>query len=114
LNAGFFILAPSLAAFEHYRSFLEIPNSFDPKYPEQNLMNMVHKWGGPMPWQELSYTWNIRCPSDVDVEKGLVSVHEKWWEQPFIYGNDKTKEWLRSRRWEMKGWYSAYDQFRHS
>jgi alpha-N-acetylglucosamine transferase len=112
LNAGFFMLAPSIAAFEHYRSFLEIPNSFDPKYPEQNLMNMVHKWGGPMPWQELSYTWNIRCPSDIDVEKGVVSVHEKWWEQPFIYGNDKTKDWLRSRPWEMKGWYTAYDQFR--
>jgi hypothetical protein len=42
----------------------------------------------------------------------LVSVHEKWWEQPFIYGNDKTKDWLRSRPWEMRGWYTAYDQFR--
>merc|ERR1712194_741084 len=67
MNAGFFMLAPSLAAFEHYRSFLEIPNSFDPKYPEQNLLNMVHKWYGPMPWTELSYTWNIRCPSDIDI-----------------------------------------------
>jgi alpha-N-acetylglucosamine transferase len=111
LNAGFFLLAPSIAAFNHYSSFLEIPNSFDPKYPEQNLMNQIHTWNGPMPWKELSYTWNIRCPSDIDIEKGLVSLHEKWWTQPYIYNNEKTKAWLLSRRWEMKGWYNAYDRF---
>jgi alpha-N-acetylglucosamine transferase len=113
MNAGFFMLAPSIPAFNHYRSFLDIPNSFDPKYPEQNLMNQIHKWGGPMPWQELDYTWNIRCPSDIDIEKGLVSLHEKWWTQPYLYNNDKTKAWLKSRRWEMKGWYDAYDRFGH-
>lgn len=111
MNAGFFILAPSLAAFEHYRSFLEIPNSFDPKYPEQNLLNQIHTWNGPMPWKELNYTWNIRCPSDIDIDKGLVSLHEKWWKQPYLYNNDRTKAWLLSRRWEMKGFYEAYDRF---
>lgn len=34
MNAAFFMLAPSIPAFEHYRSFVEIPNSFDPEYPE--------------------------------------------------------------------------------
>ncbi|KAF1828943.1 nucleotide-diphospho-sugar transferase [Decorospora gaudefroyi] len=109
MNAGFFILAPSLAAFEHYKSFLSTPGAFDPKYPEQNLMNHVHRWDGPMPWREIAYTWNIRCPNDVDIEKGLVSVHEKWWTQPYIYNNKATKEWLFTRRWEMKGWYDAWD-----
>jgi alpha-N-acetylglucosamine transferase len=113
MNAGFFLLAPSIPAFEHYASFLEIPNSFDPKYPEQNLLNQVHKWDGPMPWTEVSYTWNIRCPSDIDIEKGLVSLHEKWWSHPYLYNNDKTKAWMLSRRWEMKGWYNAYDRFYH-
>ncbi|KAF1921543.1 nucleotide-diphospho-sugar transferase [Ampelomyces quisqualis] len=112
-NAGFFMLAPSIAAFNHYRSFLDIPNSFDSKYMEQNLLNQIHAWGGPMPWQELNYTWNIRCPTDADIEKGLVSIHEKWWTQPYLYNNDKTKAWLKSRRWEMKGWYDAYDRFAH-
>jgi hypothetical protein len=64
-----------------------------------------------MPWTEVDYKWNIRCPNDVDIEKGLVSAHEKWWTQPYLYNNDKTKHWLRSRRWEMKGWYTAYDMF---
>jgi alpha-N-acetylglucosamine transferase len=111
LNAGFFLLAPSIAAFNHYSSFLEIPKSFDPKYPEQNLMNQIHNWDGPMPWKELSYTWNIRCPSDNDIDKGLVSLHEKWWTQPYLYENARTKAWLLSRRWEMKGFFDAYDRF---
>lgn len=111
MNAGFFLLAPSIDAFNHYKSYLEIPDSFDPKYPEQNLLNKIHDWKGPMPWTEVDYKWNIRCPNDVDIEKGLVSAHEKWWTQPYLYNNDKTKHWLRSRRWEMKGWYTAYDMF---
>ncbi|CAE7030192.1 hypothetical protein CFE70_004081 [Pyrenophora teres f. teres 0-1] len=110
MNAGFFILAPSLAAFEYYKSLMNTPGSFDPKYPEQNLINHAHRWDGPMPWREVSYTWNIRCPKDEDFDAGLASVHEKWWKQPFIYNNEKTKEWLRSRRWEMKGWYDAFDE----
>lgn len=109
MNAGFFMLAPSLDAFEYYKTLMNTPNIFDPKYPEQNLMNYAHRWDGPMPWREVSYTWNIRCPSDIDLEKGVVSVHEKWWTQPYIYNNAFTKEWLLTRRWEMKGWYDAYD-----
>lgn len=109
MNAGFFLLAPSLASFNYYRSFLEIPDSFDPKYPEQNLLNKAHQWDGPMPWKEISYTWNIRCPTENDFEKGLVSMHEKWWTQPYLYENQKVKDFLKSRRWEMKGWYDAYD-----
>lgn len=30
-----------------------------------------------MPWTEVDYKWSIRCPNDVDIEKGLVSAHEK-------------------------------------
>ncbi|KAI4658106.1 hypothetical protein J4E81_005493 [Alternaria sp. BMP 2799] len=109
MNAGFFILAPSLDAFNYYKELLNTPNSFDPRYPEQNLMNYAHRWDGPMPWREIAYTWNIRCPNDVDIAKGLVSVHEKWWKQPYIYENAKTKQWLLTRRWEMKGWYDAFE-----
>ncbi|EMD67054.1 glycosyltransferase family 8 protein, partial [Bipolaris sorokiniana ND90Pr] len=110
MNAGFVILAPSLTAFEYYKSLMNTPYSFDPKYPEQNLINYAHQWDGPMPWRELAYTWNIRCPNDQDVEKGLYSVHEKWWEHPYLYANEKTKQWMLSRRWEMKGWYHAWDK----
>ncbi|KAF2714063.1 glycosyltransferase family 8 protein [Pleomassaria siparia CBS 279.74] len=109
MNAGFFVLAPSIPAFELYKSWLNIPGSFDPKYPEQNLMNKVHKWSGPMPWREVAYTWNIRCPTENDFAHGLVSMHEKWWKQPYLYENKKVKDWLFTRRYEMKGWYEAWD-----
>ncbi|KAF2820521.1 nucleotide-diphospho-sugar transferase [Ophiobolus disseminans] len=108
-NAGFFMLAPSIDAYNHYRSVLNIPKSFDPKYPEQNLLNKIHNWDGPMPWKELSYTWNLHNPTENDFEKGVVSVHEKWWVQPGIDGHQKVKDWLRDQRWQMKGYYMAYD-----
>jgi alpha-N-acetylglucosamine transferase len=56
MNAGFFILAPSLPAFKYYKELLNTPNSLDPRYPEQNLINYAHRWDGPMPWRELPYT----------------------------------------------------------
>ncbi|KAL6707317.1 hypothetical protein ACN47E_004305 [Coniothyrium glycines] len=113
-NAGFFMLAPSEAVFEYYVALLNTPNSFDPRYPEQNLLNTAHHWKGPMPWKELSYKWNIREPNENDFKKGVVSVHEKWWDQPFIYDNQKVKDWLRSRRWVMQGWYTVYDALLHN
>lgn len=109
MNAGFMMLAPSLEAFEYYRSLLSITDSFDPKYPEQNLLNHAHRWDGPMPWTEVDYKWNIRCPNENDFANGLVSMHEKWWTQPFLYENQKVKDYLRAQRWEMKGWYDAWD-----
>jgi alpha-N-acetylglucosamine transferase len=108
-NAGFFLMAPSLDAFNNSKSLLDIPQSFDPKFPEQNLMNKVHEWSGPMPWREVDYKWNIRYPNENDFANGLVSMHEKWWEQKYIYENQKVKDWLRAQRWEMKGWYEAMD-----
>jgi alpha-N-acetylglucosamine transferase len=108
-NAGFFLLKPSLAAFDYYTSLLDIKDSFDPKYMEQNLLNFAHRWDGPMPWKEIAYTWNLRCPNENDFEQGLVSMHEKWWTQPYIYDNEKVKQWLRAQRWEMKGWFDAWD-----
>jgi len=111
MNAGFFMLAPSLDAFKYYVSLLDIPDSFDPRYPEQNLMNKAHEWSGPMPWREMDYKWNIRYPNENDFAHGLVSVHEKWWKWPYLHDNQPVKDWLYSRRYEMKGWYDAKELF---
>lgn len=45
-NAGFFMMAPSLAMFDYYISLLNVPGSFDTRYMEQNLLNQVHAWTG--------------------------------------------------------------------
>ena len=73
-NAGFFILKPDLAVYDYYTSLLDIPGSFETTYMEQNLLNFAHRWDGPMPWKEISYSWNLRCPNENDFEKGLVSM----------------------------------------
>ncbi|KAJ4354628.1 uncharacterized protein N0V89_006365 [Didymosphaeria variabile] len=109
MNAGFMLLAPSLPAFDYYRSLLNMTDAFDPKDPEQNLLNHAHRWDGPMPWTEVNHKWNIRCPTEKDFKKGLVSMHEKWWTQPYLYENENVKDFLRAQRWEMKGWYDAWD-----
>ncbi|KAH9872769.1 hypothetical protein J1614_005163 [Plenodomus biglobosus] len=111
MNAGFFVCAPSKEMFEYYRAFLNVPDErFNSDYMEQNLLRTAHGWDGPMPWKELNYKWNTREPNENDFEKGIVSVHEKYWSTPGIMGNEKVKDWLASRQWEMKGWYDAYDQ----
>jgi alpha-N-acetylglucosamine transferase len=79
-NAGFFIVKPDLAAYEYYTSLLDIEGSFETTYMEQSLLNFAHRWDGPMPWQEIAYSWNLRCPNENDFEKGLVSmcVHSRY------------------------------------
>ncbi|KAF2004412.1 glycosyltransferase family 8 protein [Amniculicola lignicola CBS 123094] len=108
--AGFFMLKPSEKIFDYYAGLLDIPDRFDPKYMEQNLLNYAHRWAGPMPWKELAYTWNIRSVNDNDLDKGVVSMHEKWWEDP-LSGSDRVKDIFKSMRWQMEGFYQAQDNF---
>jgi alpha-N-acetylglucosamine transferase len=112
MNGGFFMLAPDLVMFEHMKSLMDIEYSFNQKYMEQSLINYVHRKEGPMPWAETKEQWCIRYPNENDFEKGLVSMHEKWWKQPYIYDNDKVKDYLKAVRWEMKGWYDGRESGR--
>lgn len=107
MNGGFFMMAPDLVMFEHMKSLLDIKGSFNDQYMEQSLINYVHRKEGPMPWAETKEQWTIRYPNENDFAKGLVSMHEKWWEQKYIYDNQEVKYFLRAVRWEMKGWYDG-------
>ncbi|KAF2181786.1 glycosyltransferase family 8 protein [Zopfia rhizophila CBS 207.26] len=107
--AGFFMLRPNKQIFNYYTALLDIENRFNPKYMEQNLLNYAHRWNGPMPWKELAYTWNIRSVNDNDIEKGVASMHEKWWEEP-LSGSKKVKDIFTSMRHQMEGYYQARDE----
>ena len=111
--AGFFLLQPSKELFNYYTALLDIPMRFDPKYMEQNLLNYAHRWDGPMPWKEIAYTWNIRSVNDNDLDKGVVSMHEKWWEKP-LSDSQRVKDIFQKVRWKMEGFYAAYDQVHNS
>ena len=106
-NAGFFLFSPSRKLFEHYKSVMNIPHRFDPRYPEQNLLNYVHRRNGSMPWQELGAQWNIRFPSLDDLATGVQSLHDKWW-HPHM--DVRLNEFYQEVRWRMEGFYEAWDQ----
>lgn len=107
-NAAFFVLAPSLALFDLYVAILKTPNSFDPTYMEQNLLNDIHKWEGPMPWKELAYDWIITQVNDGDLDGGVKSMHAKWWKDPDSK-SIRARDLFRKARWQMQGWYDAWD-----
>ena len=109
LNAGFFVMRPSLVLLSHYLSILAIPHRFVPKFPEQNLLNYAHRHeheGGNMPWQMLGSGWNLHYPTREDLDGGVASLHEKWWAPGDEEG---LGPYLRSWRWRMEGFYEGLD-----
>jgi len=109
LNAGFFVMKPSLALFNHYLSILSLPDRFVPKFPEQNLLNYAHRsedQGGNMPWSMLGTQWNLHYPTRADLDGGVASLHEKWWAP----GDDEgLGTYLRSWRWRMEGFWEGVE-----
>ena len=79
MNAGFFVLHPSKDLFDYYSALLDTPDAFDSAYPEQNLLNCAHKTNGRMPWQDLGSWWNLKGADKSEYERGLKSIHHKWW-----------------------------------
>lgn len=105
LNAGFFVMEPSLALLDYYVSLTDVPGRFEPLLPEQNLLNYAHRPEGNMPWQHLDTSWNMHYPTVQDLEGGVASLHEKWWAPVF----PDLGPYLESWRWRMEGFYEARD-----
>ena len=109
LNAGFFVFTPSLELFQYYMSLLQIPDLFNPSMPEQNLLNYAHRKDGNMPWQRLHYGWNINWPTVKDLNNGVASMHDKYWNP---LDRELGNRWLKLR-WEMAGYYRALEKKDH-
>ena len=103
LNAGFFILQPSLTLFDYYISLTTTPNRFVPHLPEQNLLNYAHRREGNMAWQQLDTKWNIHYPTTDDLKGGVASLHDKWWSPV----NENMGPYLASWRWRMEGFWEG-------
>jgi alpha-N-acetylglucosamine transferase len=103
LNAGFFVTKPSLEMFNHQMKVLSIPHRFDPQLPEQNLWNYIYRRDGNMPWTQLQPTWNIHYPTVEDLEKGVASVHDKYW----FPHRDNVAPFLLRWKAKMEDFYSA-------
>ena len=77
--SGFMVFKPSQEIFEYYASILERENSFDPMFPDQNLLNYAHRWDGPMPWTNVYYKWTSTYPTIKEYAMGAAALHEKYW-----------------------------------
>ncbi|PVI03745.1 glycosyltransferase family 8 protein, partial [Periconia macrospinosa] len=104
-NAGFFVFKPSLDMLAYYLSVLDIPDRFNPDMQEQNLLNYAHRREGAMSWMLLENTWNIHFPRWEDVQGGVKSIHDKWWD-PL---DDRLKDMMVAWRWRMEGFFEMRD-----
>ncbi|KAL2834794.1 nucleotide-diphospho-sugar transferase [Aspergillus pseudoustus] len=103
MNAGFFVFAPSVQVFEYYTSLLNSPGAFDPNYPEQNLLNCAHRVDGRMPWVDIGTQWSKKGTGRDEYEKGLKSVHQKWW---VAMGDEVLDGYVAKVMKEMKGFFN--------
>ncbi|KAF2769909.1 nucleotide-diphospho-sugar transferase [Teratosphaeria nubilosa] len=111
LNCGFFVFTPSKELFDYYTSLINIPGRFDPRFPEQNLLNYAHRRDGNMPWKPLWYGWNVNWPTEKDWRGGARSFHAKYWSgdpshDPFL------KAIWKEQRAEMEGFHRGRDAAR--
>ncbi|KAL9112587.1 MAG: hypothetical protein Q9227_003158 [Pyrenula ochraceoflavens] len=107
INAGFMVFSPNLELFEYYQSLVKEPGKFDPKYPEQNLLNYAHRRDGPMPWRHFEGHFNTRFPTSEDFEQDVTaSYHDKWW-APEGYGAYTLRPYYEKIKSETEGFYEA-------
>ncbi|KAI9668180.1 MAG: hypothetical protein M1821_001000 [Bathelium mastoideum] len=106
LNCGFFVVAPDRALFAYYASLLALDGRFDPRFPEQNLLNYAHRKEGNMPWRHLWYGWNVNWPTERDLKAGARSFHAKYWDDDPTHDEVLKRMW-RDQRWEMEGYWRA-------
>ena len=81
--SGFMVFKPSQEIFEYYTAIMDRENSFDPMYPDQNLLNYAHRWEGPMPWTNVYYKWTSTYPTIKEYAMGAAALHEKYWMEEF-------------------------------
>jgi alpha-N-acetylglucosamine transferase len=105
-NAGVIVLSPSMQIFNHYLGVLNRTELFDGFWPEQNLLNYVHRRDGPMPWKTLDLLWHLPGPTKADLDAGMAILHCKFWNP----ASDPCQQSAVSRRWEMQGYWSGREE----
>ncbi|CAL5874783.1 uncharacterized protein PFLUO_LOCUS9085 [Penicillium psychrofluorescens] len=105
-NAGVIVLSPSTELFKYYIAVLGRTELFDGFWPEQNLLNYVHRRDGPMPWGSLDLLWHLPGPTAADFEAGMAILHCKFWNP----NSDPCQQSAVSRRWEMQGYWTGREE----
>jgi hypothetical protein len=71
--------------------------------PDQDLLNHAHRWGGPMPWRRLHWSWYINWSNDNDLNGRMALLNAKWWGSDM--GTSAVEQFALARRWEMEGFW---------
>lgn len=108
LNAGFVVFKPSMEMYDHYIGIANIEGRYNGEWPEQNLWNYVHRRDGNMPWKEINANWTVNSPIGEDYERGVASMHEKYWRCHACKNDRKLGEILMKSRWKAEGFYNNH------
>jgi alpha-N-acetylglucosamine transferase len=103
-NVGCMLFSPSKEIYQYYLSILSHSDLFGHGWPEQDLLNYVHRLDGPMPWGRLHYSWYLNWPNENDLEGGMAIIHSKFWEKDWFGAGEK---YALSRVWEMQGYWKG-------
>ena len=77
MSSCFMVFQPSLEIFDYYVSIMQRNNSYDIRYPDQNLLNYAHRRDGPMPWTNVYYKWASTYPTIKEYAMGAATLHDK-------------------------------------
>lgn len=102
-NAGVIVSSPTEKLFQYYLALLGRPELFGHWLPEQDLLNLAHRWDGPMPWRQLDLSWHLILPTEADFNAGMAILHCKYW-QP---AGDPCHQTALARRWQMQGYWEG-------
>lgn len=101
-NVGCMLFSPSKEIYQYYISVLTHPDLFGHGWPEQDLLNYIHRLDGPMPWSRLHYSWYLNWPNKNDLDGNMAIIHSKFWEQGWYGVGEK---FALSRVGEMQGYW---------
>ncbi|KAJ5167898.1 uncharacterized protein N7482_003492 [Penicillium canariense] len=113
-NSGLFIYSPSVEIFQYYMTLVDHPELYYTGVPDQDLLNYAHRWGGPMAWKRLHWSWYINEPNDNDFQGKMALLHTKWWEQGTSISKDAVEQFAFARRWEMEGYWKGRNDKRNT
>jgi alpha-N-acetylglucosamine transferase len=102
-NAGIIVSSPTERLYQYYLALLGRPELFGHWLPEQDLLNLAHRWDGPMPWRQLNLSWHLMSPNEADFNAGMAILHCKYWQ----FGGDPCHKTAIARRWQMQGYWEG-------
>ncbi|OQE72393.1 hypothetical protein PENNAL_c0097G10605 [Penicillium nalgiovense] len=102
-NVGCMLFSPSKEIYHYYLAILGHPELFGHGWPEQDLLNYIHRLDGPMPWTRLHYSWYLNWPNQNDLDGDMAIIHSKFWAEDFGPGEKYALRYLG----EMQGYWIA-------